>query len=131
MRAPERGFTLIEVLVALLVLATTVVAALQLLGGGLRLARAAGDHTGAALLASAVLAELEPGPLQEGTTEGDSPPYRWTRRIALEPALVPLEPDSHEAVGLRLARVSVDVRWGSGRHVELVTLRAWRPGPSR
>jgi general secretion pathway protein I len=129
-RAQDRGFTLIEVLVALLLLATTVVAALQVFGGGLRLARAAGDHTEATLLASAMLAELPPGPLEEGTTEGEAPPYRWTRRVALEPGLVPLDPDSHEAVGLRLARVSVEVRWGQGRHVELLTLRAWRPGPS-
>lgn len=130
-RAQEAGFTLVEVLVALLILATAVVAALQLFGGGLRLARAAGDHAEAALLASAMLAELAPGPLEEGATEGEVPPYRWTRRIALEPALVPVEPDSHEAVGLRLARVSVEVRWGQSRRVELVTLRAWRPGSSQ
>ena len=70
----DEGFTLLEVLVALVVLATTVVAVLQLFGGGLRLARTAGDHADAALLASAKLADLEPGPLTEGATEGDGGP---------------------------------------------------------
>jgi general secretion pathway protein I len=127
-RTHERGFTLLEVLVALVVLATTVVAVLQLFGGGLRLARAAGDHADAALLASAKLAELEPGPLIEGATEGTDGPYRWTRRVTLEPALLPLEADAAETLRIRLARVKVEVRWGQSRRFELVTLRAWRIG---
>jgi general secretion pathway protein I len=122
----DGGFTLIEVLVALVVLATTVVAVLQLFGGGLRLARAAGDHSDAALVASARLAELEPGPLTEGATDGADGPYRWTRRVTLEPDLLPVENDTPDAGRIRLARVSVEVRWGQGRRFELVTLRVWR-----
>jgi general secretion pathway protein I len=127
-RTHDQGFTLLEVLVALVVLATTVVAVLQLFGGGLRLARAAGDHADAALLASAKLADLEPGPLTEGVTEGTDGPYRWTRRVTLESALLPVEPNTPEAIGIRLARVNVEVRWGQSRRFELVTLRAWRIG---
>ena len=55
----ERGFTLVEVLVALLILAIAVVAVLQLFGGGLRLARASGDHLEAILLAEAKMTEVE------------------------------------------------------------------------
>jgi general secretion pathway protein I len=124
--ARDTGFTLLEVLVALVVLATTVVAVLQLFGGGLRLARAAGDHSDAALVASARLADLESGPLTEGTTEGIDGPYRWTRRITLEPGLLPVERDTPGAARIRLARVSVEVRWGQGRQFELVTLRVWQ-----
>jgi general secretion pathway protein I len=127
-RAHDGGFTLLEVLVALVILATTAVVVLQLFGGGLRLARAAGDHADAALIASARLADLEPGPLTEGTTEGTDGPYRWTRRVSLDPALLPVEPDTPEWVRLRLARLSVEVRWGRGRRLELVTLRVWRTG---
>jgi general secretion pathway protein I len=126
--ARDQGFTLLEVLVALVVLATTVVAVLQLFGGGLRLARTAGDHADAALLANAKLADLEPGPLTEGETEGTDGPYRWTRRITLDPTLLPIDRDTPEAVAIRLARVNVEVRWGQGRRFELVTLRAWRSG---
>jgi general secretion pathway protein I len=125
-RTRDQGFTLLEVLVALIVLATTVVSVLQLFGGGLRLARAAGDHADAALLASAKLADLEPGPLAEGATEGTAGPYRWTRRVTLEPALLPVEAGTPEAIRIRLARVNVEVRWGQNRRFELVTLRVWR-----
>ena len=127
-RADDRGFTLLEVLVALVVLATTVVAVLQLFGGGLRLARAAGDHADAALLASAKLADLDPGPLTEGATEGTEGPYRWTRRVTLESALLPVEPNTPDAIRIRLARVNVEVRWGQSRRFELVTLRTWQIG---
>lgn len=127
-RSRDEGFTLLEVLVAMVVLSTTVVAALQLFGGGLRLARAAGDHADAALLASAKLADLASGPLTEGTEEGADGPYRWTRRVTLDPSLLPIDRDSPEAVTIRLARVSVEVRWGQGRRLELATLRTWRIG---
>jgi general secretion pathway protein I len=128
LRLRDQGFTLLEVLVALVVLATTVVAALQLFGGGLRLARTAGDHADAALLASAKLADLEPGPLTEGETVGADGPFRWTRRVTLQPALIPVEPENPGWVGLRLARVNVEVRWGQNRRFELATLRVWRVG---
>lgn len=125
-RARDEGFTLLEVLVALVVLATTVVAVLQLFGGGLRLARTAGDHTDAALLASAKLAELEPGPLTEGAIEGVEGPYRWIRRVTLDPSLLPAQLETPETVRLRLARVNVEVQWGQGRRFELATLRVWQ-----
>ena len=125
-RGRQDGFTLLEVLVALVVLATAVVAILQLFGGGLRLARAAGDHADAALLASAKLADLEPGPLTEGTTDGTEGPYRWTRRVTLAPALLPVEPENVEDGRVQLARVSVEIRWGQNRRFELATLRVWR-----
>jgi general secretion pathway protein I len=127
--ARDEGFTLLEVLVALVVLATTVVAVLQLFGGGLRLARTAGDHTDAALLASAKLAELEPGPLTEGAVDGVEGPYRWIRRVTLDPSLLPAQLETPETVRLRLARVNVEVQWGQGRRFELATLRVWQATP--
>ena len=126
--ARDDGFTLLEVLVALVILSTTVVAALQLFGGGLRLARTAGDQSDAALLASAKLAEVDPGPLTEGTEEGNDGPYHWSRRVTLVPSLLPIEQDTPEAVSIRLARVKVEVRWGQSRRFELATLRTWRIG---
>ena len=43
------GFTLLEVLVAMLILSITLVAALQLIGGSLRLARSSADHVSRSL----------------------------------------------------------------------------------
>jgi general secretion pathway protein I len=120
-----RGFTLIEVLVALLVLSIAAVAVLQLFGGGLRLARASGDHLDAVLLAEARMAEVAGQSLEEGVTEGTEGAYRWARRVVVDPDLLPEEQDLESGIGptLRLARVTVEVRWGRNRHVELVTVR--------
>jgi hypothetical protein len=118
---------LIEVLVALVVLSIAVVATLQLFGGGLRLARASTDHLEATLLASEKLSEIALDPVEEGTTEGTEGPYRWTRRVVIDPTLLPEEPQPAQSISsspVRLARITVDVRWGTNRRVELVTLRA-------
>lgn len=123
------GFTLVEVLVALLVVSVTVVAALGLAGGGLRLVAGADEHARAALLATAKLSETGDGPPPEGTIDGTEGDYRWTRRVTLEPELLPLPATHPGAASLRIARVSVEVRWGRGRRVELVTLRTFRAAP--
>ena len=128
-RLGQRGFTLLEVLVALVLLATVAVAVLELFGGGARLLRAAGDHVGATILAGAKLDELPPGPLDEGATDGTEGPYRWTRRISRDQALLPLDATSPEAARVTLARVTVAVEWGRGRRIELTTLRTWGVGP--
>jgi general secretion pathway protein I len=119
-----RGFTLVEVLVALLVLSIAAVAVIQLFGGGLRLVRASGEHLDAVLLAEAQMAELAGDEtLEEGVTEGTEGAYRWTRRVVLDPTLLPTDDESEIAPRVRLARVSVEVRWGRNRQVEMVTLR--------
>jgi len=127
MRRPghgQSGFTLMETVVALVVTAVAVVAVLELFGGSLRVARASADHLAATLLASAKLSELTLEPLEEGTTEGTEGEYHWTRRVTADPTLLPQEVDPATPGPIRLARLSVDVRWGRNRHVELVTLRS-------
>ena len=119
----QSGFTLMETLVALAITAVAVVAVLELFGGSLRVARAAGDHLGATLLADAKLSELTLDALQEGTTEGTEGDYHWTRRVTADPTLLPHEVDPATPGPIRLARVSVEVSWGRNRRVELVTLR--------
>jgi prepilin-type N-terminal cleavage/methylation domain-containing protein len=119
----DRGFTLIEVLVSLLVLSISVVAVLQLFGAGLRLARASGDHIDAVMVAEARMAEIAGETLTEGVTEGTEGAYRWTRRVALDPSLLPENEDSETVSPIKLARVTVEVRWGRNRLVELVTIR--------
>jgi prepilin-type N-terminal cleavage/methylation domain-containing protein len=117
------GFTLVEVLVALLVLSITAVAVLQLFGGGLRLVRASGDHLDAVVLAESQMAEIAGQTLEEGVTEGTAGAYRWTRRVVLDPSLLPKTDESEVAPRVRLARVSVEVHWGRNRGIELVTVQ--------
>jgi type II secretory pathway pseudopilin PulG len=113
------------VLVALLILSITLVAALQLVGGSLRLARTSADHVAATLLAGSLMSEATQGPLEVGTTEGTEGAFRWMRQVALDPGRLPFGADEPKTERIRLARVSVEVRWGQGRRFELVTLRAW------
>jgi len=122
--AAQGGFTLIEVLVALVVMAVLVVALLELFGGGLRLARASGENLEATLLATEKLSELTLEDLKEGSTDGTEGEYRWTRRVTADPTLLPQEIDPATPAPVQLARVSVEIRWGRNRRVELVTLRS-------
>lgn len=47
--------------------------------------------------------------------------------MVFDDTLQPEELDPTKPASVRLARLSVEVRWGRNRHVELVTLRAVLP----
>ena len=79
---------------------------------------------GATLLATAKLAEVDATDLELATAEGTEGGYRWTRQVTLDPDLLPFAAASPEAARVRLFRIAVEVTWGRGRRVELVTLRA-------
>lgn len=125
----QSGFTLLEVLVALIVLVVAVVAVLELLGQGLRLAGLSREHVAATLLAGAKLSEIATGPLEEETIEGQEGGFRWTRRVTFDPTLLPESRAPRDSDTVHLARVSVEVRWGRDRRVELTTLRTWATKP--
>jgi general secretion pathway protein I len=117
--APEAGFTLIEVLVALAILSLAVVASIQGFAQGLRLLKLAGDHQQAMLLADLKMREVvEPKEGQERGTEG----LLWWERTtrALEtPDLVPVG----SAPRGRVYEIDVRVGWEAKRQVEIRTLR--------
>ena len=108
-RAPiEDGFTLLEVLVATMVLGISVVVVLQLFSGGLDQARRAEDYTRAVLHARAkmeeVLLNLPSGPVLERGDFGDG--YRWAWETL---------PDTETPVaelGVQPVMVRVSVGWG-------------------
>lgn len=69
--ATEAGFTLLEVMVSLAILSMGILMVIQLFSGGLDLARAASDHTGAVLLAREKMAQtLVEKDLKAGVTGG-------------------------------------------------------------
>ncbi len=115
----ERGFTLLEVLVALAVLSIALGALLPLFAGGLQGAAVAGDQVMATLAAKSLLAELEAGPLMPGTTGGDlEGGGRW--RLDVQPA--------ESSAALRLWRLDLTVERGRAA-VRLVTLRVGEVEP--
>lgn len=115
----ERGFTLLEVLVAFAILSIAVVAVIQGFAAGLRLLRLSGEHQAAVLLADQKLREVVAP--AAGRQEGTEGAYEWERETSVEPA-----PDLDRtpvAALWRVYRIVVRVRWSESRQVELTALR--------
>jgi len=112
----DRGFTLIEILVAISVLAISLVVILQLFSGGLKSVRLSNQYTRAIFYAREKMEEillmedLEVGS-EEGSQEDESEdPLRWRAEIVL------IEPEEEEASKLPFdtLRIMVDVMWQEG-----------------
>jgi prepilin-type N-terminal cleavage/methylation domain-containing protein len=115
----SRGFTLLEVLVAMAILGLALVAMLQLSAQGLRLLRLSEDYQGAVRLADHLARVVEPD--GERVETGQQGPLRWERRISV--VSVPEALTSAAGPRPRLYAVSVAVRWGAKRTLELTSLR--------
>jgi general secretion pathway protein I len=142
----QRGFSLLEVILAFSLLAVALGILLAILSGGLAQVKNSGDASVATLHAQSLLAELGAlDPITPGSRGGelDDGRYRWEMRIdeVEDPAPVALAGigvDAIDSVGLQLAsapvlyRVQVDVAWGEddyARSLRFVTLRARVPEP--
>jgi type II secretion system protein I len=121
----SRGFTLLEVLVALTILGLAIVTLLQLSSQGLRLLSLSDDYQQAVLVADRVARSTDT--LREGVDGGREGRFRWERRVALVPVAEELTPDAGPQP--RLYTLSVSVRWGSNRALELASLRAVAGAP--
>lgn len=115
----QSGFTLLEVLVAMSILAVAITTMLQLSSQNLRLLRLSGEHQRAVLLADRLTREIQPE--GEEVQSGNEGPYGWERRVSVVPVAAEQSPPGGAAP--QLLSVTVSVRWGSGRSVELATLR--------
>jgi len=138
--AGSRGFSLLEVLVAFVILALVGTALFQAFGGALNNAALAEEYSRAALLAESRLADaaVENSPLREGGDQGSSEDgkYNWVTRV--EPYVAPdSTPDQQrliEMTSVRLWRISVTVSWpgafGRQRSLSLATVRLASRQPS-
>jgi general secretion pathway protein I len=136
-RRGERGFTLLEVLLAFALLATAMGLLIGMLSGGLRQIGDSAQATEASLHAQSLLdavGTLEP--LAEGHREGDWDDHRFRWTLDIEPMddPAPLNPGVAAPAALLggpvLYRITAVVAWGDGgpRHrLRLVTLRARTP----
>jgi len=117
----QSGFTLIEVLVALVVLSLVLGATYQLFSTGLHSVSQTDQQIRATMVAESVMAAVgtrvtaDADQLSDVTEDG----FRWVVNV------VPFEDPNApppERVKLRLYRVSVVVRWGMARSYTLSTL---------
>lgn len=125
-RISSRGFTLIEVLVAFLILSFSLAALMTLFSGSLRSVRLGVDYAHATALGRAQLALVDADGLdgvgiETGETEDG---YRWS--VEASPM-----PDLDEATGnsgFRALAVRVTISWGAldNRSVTLSTVRLVR-----
>lgn len=114
------GFTLLETLVALVLLAAGLAALMELLSGSLRLSGGARDLTAATVYASQRLEEALLAPVyEEGTETGTfGEKYRWVTRTTFPP--------ESEGEKIRPVRIEVSVSWddaGTTRAVDLAATR--------
>ena len=128
----ERGFSLLEVLVAFVILSLVATALFRLFGGALGNASAADDYSRAVLVAESVLAEAAAtAPLVEATNTGvaDDGRIAWTTSIApyAPPGASPDLERAAETMPTRLYRITAEVAFaapsGGTRKFALATTR--------
>jgi len=118
-RTGDGGFTLLEVMVAMVILSVAVITLVQLSSQGLRLLRVSGEHQDAVMLADRLARSADVA--GEGVDTGHEGAFEWERRTRL--VAVPADPAPVGTDAPRLLSLSVAVKWGSGRSVEVATLR--------
>ena len=136
-RQPQQGFTLLEVLVATVVLGTAVAALFSLLSGSLSNVRRLQGPEQALLLArselNALLAASEQGraespalPLDQTVRGRWNEQYRWEAKATKVPS--PRPPMPGEAI---LVRIEFDAYWNTGlenreKQLSLQTFQLWQ-----
>jgi len=123
----QRGFSLLEVLVAFAILSVSLGVLLQVFATGLRNAGVADDYTQATLYAESILAAYgRETPLGEGVHEG-SINDRFSWRGAVSPYVEGM-PDP-EKTRMRAYRISVEVFWRGLTQTRSVLLETVRLAP--
>ena len=127
----QAGFSLLEVLVAFVIVALVATALFRLFSGALGNAGAAEEYSRAILVAQSALDQAAILPLHEGTSSGstDDGRVQWTVQVAPYevPGLAPEVEGASATLPIRLFRLVSTVRFPSGtgtdRTIALSTLR--------
>lgn len=126
--ARQQGFSLLEVIAAIAVLAIAFAALMQVAGSSMSLTARANERTQAALRARSLLdGAFVMEPLREGGSEGRiDDTYRWRMNVSRYRAPGDRPAPDGAMAAAALYRIDLDVMWGqegSERHARFSTLR--------
>jgi general secretion pathway protein I len=118
----QRGFSLLEILIAFSILALSLGILLKIFSAGVNTAGVAEDYSAAVQIAESFMARTGiETPLQNGVTEGvKNEKYHW--QVSVSPFLFTAENFDATVVPAELFKVKVTVSW-DGRELELITLK--------
>jgi len=121
MRVPLRsaGFTLLEVVVALAIMAIALGVLYRAVGGGVRTVGDLSAYSRAVAIGESVLQMRDSVPAEGWNESGQWEGFRWSVSTA------PYEPGA--GAGVPLHRVQVDVGWSDGLRDRTFTLVSLRP----
>ncbi len=120
----QGGFTLIEVLVAFMILTLSLSVLLRIFSGGLNNVSVAGDYAQAVLLAESQLAVVgRSEPLTVGQSYGESERFRWRRTIE---SYLPWEEDTELTEPMSAYIITVQVSWTRKGRDQQITLNSLR-----
>ncbi len=124
----NKGFTLIEVVVALAILGVGLTVIIELFSGGLRLARASMEYTKAVNYARMKMEEVTLKPsVQEGIEEGESDDgaFRWQVGVK-KVDLLSIDKSVDYKPPIDLFQVKIDIFWKSGAKEKSASIESFR-----
>ena len=127
MMVRNRGFTLMEVVISLAILAIGLTIIIELFSGGLRLGRTSKEYTMAVNYARLKLEEIAfKQTLEEGTEEGEfDEPFRW--QVGLKKVdILPVGDKSDFKPLIELFQIKVNIIWKSGSQERSVGIESYQ-----
>ncbi|MDW2983060.1 MAG: prepilin-type N-terminal cleavage/methylation domain-containing protein [Rhodanobacter sp.] len=123
---PQRGFSLLEVIAAIMLLAIAFTALMKVAGASIELSHNAAEHSEAAMWARSLLDSAFVGePVRPASRSGRfNPRYRWQLEVT------PWNPAGAPAPGepLQLYQLDLAVTWGPPAHPRTAHFRTLRLG---
>jgi general secretion pathway protein I len=123
----KRGFTLIEVVVALAILGVGLTVIIELFSGGLRLGRVTEEYVKAVNYARIKMEEISIKDwVEEGIEEGEfDKTYRW--RVGVKKVdLLPGDKDTDFKPPVEFFQVKISVLWKSGSKDRVVSIESYK-----
>jgi len=127
-RRAERGFTLIEIVVAIAILGIGLVVIIELFGGGLRLERTSEEYTKAAEFARMKMEDVSLATsLLEGVEQGEfDRDYRWQMEVRKVDLIPPTGLQTSYRPPVELYWIRIDVLWNFGFKEGKVWVESYR-----